>query len=267
MSQSVGNIMPLREIYGAASMNNDECSYLWVESAAQFIPRLNELVTRVSDEFTIIEDMKPFKNDEEDVLGKLFEHHLSDKSTTHNYYVFYSYILNKLGKDKELDVLEIGLGTNNPNLVSSMGEYGRPGASVYAFRDYLPNANIYGADVDREILFETDRIKTAYVDQMNPSTFGKMIEDLGNSKYDVIIDDGLHSTVANFNTLLFGLDHIKNDGWFIVEDIGEGMVDNWRSIDFIMKRMNGYKTFMIKTTGGYYHHNISYMYIVHKDKE
>ena len=45
------------------------------------------------------------------------------------------------------------MGTNNPNLVSTMGSSGRPGASLYAFKEYLPNAIIYGADIDKDILF------------------------------------------------------------------------------------------------------------------
>ena len=33
---------------------------------------------------------------------------------------------------------------------------------------YLPNSNIYGADIDDKILFQTDRIKTAFVDVTDP---------------------------------------------------------------------------------------------------
>lgn len=262
------DIRPLHATFGAASMNDSEHCYLWVDGASQFVPRLNQLVERTGQDFAIIDEMKPFENPQQDILGKLFEHHLSDKSTTHNYYILYTYIINQLGgKDKPIKLLEIGLGTNNPDLVSSMGHEGRPGASVYAFCDYLPNAEIFGADVDRNILLQTDRIKTAYVDQMNLATFDRMQKDLGGPhKYDLIIDDGLHSIGANFNTLLFALDSLNNDGWFVVEDIGENFVNNWKSIDYIMKGMDGYKTFILKTTGGYYHKNISYMYIVHKDK-
>ena len=40
------------------------------------------------------------------------------------------------------------MGTNKPGLVSTMGASHTPGASLRAFRDYLPNAIVHGADVD-----------------------------------------------------------------------------------------------------------------------
>jgi hypothetical protein len=62
-------------------------------------------------------------------------------------------------------LLEIGLGTNNTDVVSNMGSEGVPDASLRAFRDYLPNARIYGAGIDKRILFEESRIKTYFADQ------------------------------------------------------------------------------------------------------
>jgi len=44
-------------------------------------------------------------------------------------------------------VFKCGLGTNNPNLLSSMGSLGKPGASLRVWRDYFPNAIIYGANI------------------------------------------------------------------------------------------------------------------------
>jgi hypothetical protein len=36
---------------------------------------------------------------------------------------------------------------------------GKLGTSVRAFRDYLPTAQIFGADLDAEILFSDERIQ------------------------------------------------------------------------------------------------------------
>ena len=48
-----------------------------------------------------------------------------------------------------------------------MTKYGKPGASLRVFRDYFLNAKIYGADIDKNILFTSDRIFTYYVDQLD----------------------------------------------------------------------------------------------------
>ena len=48
-----------------------------------------------------------------------------------------------------------------------MGLSGRPWACVRGWRDLSPNALVYGADIDRNILFEEDRIKTFYCDQLD----------------------------------------------------------------------------------------------------
>jgi hypothetical protein len=160
-------------------------------------------------------------------LSDLFGRHGSDKATKHDYFLVYADLLSELGLNRNLKILEIGLGSNNPDLVSSMGAEGKPGASLRAFRDSLPSSEIYGADIDRSILFAEERIKTAWVDQFDRGSFVKMAEDLGETQFDLIIDDGLHAITANLNSLMFALNSLREGGIMIVEDIPKRTTDAW----------------------------------------
>jgi hypothetical protein len=229
-------------LFSAGSAHDHSNKHLWVKGASLFIPQINKLLEITNYKFDII-DIQNFQNDCS-ALGNVLEKNKSDKSTTHDYHIFYSFIFNKLGLESETNIFEVGLGTNNPNLVSTMFEFGRPGASLYAFAEYLPNANIYGADIDKDILFNTDRIKTCYLDQLDYETFDNVSNTFGKIKYDLIIDDGLHSIGANFNTLLFALENVNDNGWIVIEDIH--ISQNWKVIDFILTSTGLYKTYYIQ---------------------
>ena len=60
------------------------------------------------------------------------------------------------------------------SIASNMGAEGRPGASLYSWAEFFPSASIYGADIDRDCLFHTDRIKTYYCDQTNADSINTM---------------------------------------------------------------------------------------------
>src|SRR5881296_3244622 len=83
----------------------------------------------------------------------------SDKGRAHNYTTAYSALF-KDRYDEPLRILEIGLGSNNADVLSNMGEFGIPGASLRGWRELFPRALVYGADVDRRILFHVVQIKT-----------------------------------------------------------------------------------------------------------
>ena len=102
----------------------------------------------------------------------------------------YASILDEIENPK--NIFEIGLGTNNSDVVSTMGSNGKPGASLKAFKEYLPHANIYGGDYDKRILFNEKRIKTFFIDQTNPTTFDDLDKVLSKD-FDLMIDDGLHA--------------------------------------------------------------------------
>lgn len=175
-------------------------------------------------------------------LGELFKFHGSDKSTTHDYYIAYAEIL-KNKKEKPINILEIGLGTNNIDVLSNMGVDGRPGASLRAFRDMYKKANVFGADIDKRILFTEERITTYFVDQTSAETLNELKLELEPILFDLIIDDGLHNSQANLNTTNFALDLLENDGVFIIEDIdrfdfqyyqiAEAILKDKFSVDFI----------------------------------
>ena len=116
-------------------------------------------------------------------------------------------------------VFECGLGTNNPDLNSSMGTQGKPGASLRVWKDYFPNAKIYGADIDRSILFEEDRIKTFYVDQTNSSDIVKMWDLIGGQKFEIIIDDGLHTFEAGITLFEESFENLTSTGIYVIEDV------------------------------------------------
>jgi len=179
-------------------------------------------------------------------LKRAFDKYGSDKATTHDYHYIYSLILKN--PDAVTDVLEIGLGTNNTDVVSHMGRDGRPGASLRAFREYLPNARVYGADVDRRILFEEDRIKTFFVDQTDLSSFEAFGESLRGCAFDLIIDDGLHAPNANIATLGFALHRLKPGGWFAVEDIPERALPVWDVVEALLPA--GYRAHLFFAKAG-----------------
>jgi len=156
-------------------------------------------------------------------LANLFNMYGSDKSKTHNYHVIYASLLNR---NAQLNIFEIGLGTNNPRLISSMGVNGKPGAAERAFRDWAPNGNIFGADIDRETLFTEERIQTFFVDQTNP----EVLKDLSTKlpPIDLVIDDGLHTPRANLNVINFALPLLKENGAIVIEDIVARYLPFWR---------------------------------------
>ena len=102
---------------------------------------------------------------------------------------------------------------------SNMGKDGKPLASLRAWRDYFKNANIYGADIDRNILNDENRIKTFYVDQTNPASIKDLFNQIGNKRFDIILEDGLHEFNSNICFFENAINFLKTDGVYIIEDV------------------------------------------------
>jgi hypothetical protein len=150
-------------------------------------------------------------------MCRVFAEAGSDKSTLHNYTTLYSYIFKNL-KNDHINLFELGIGSTNINIKSNMGSSGVPGASLRSFATYFPNANIYGADIDSETLFQTSQIKTYYCDQTNPRITKTMWDNIGVD-FDIIIDDGLHEPMANIKFFTNSFHKLKINGIYIIEDI------------------------------------------------
>ena len=103
------------------------------------------------------------------------------------------------------------------NLLEIGVEYG---GRLRAWSSLFPKANIYGADINKDYLFNEGNIKTFYTNQLNKNELKLLSEKLNKTKFDLIIDDGLHNFDANVNTFeaLFPLlDQEK--GIYFIEDI------------------------------------------------
>lgn len=200
-----------------------------VNQTPQLLERLSQRLIRPVASLQSLEDFAAAETSVSDVklLRELFDRYGSDKGVRHNYENIYG----RLFKDRSTvkRVLEIGLGTNNVDVPSNMGADGKPGASLRAFRDYFQAAEVYGADVDRRILFSETRIQTFFVDQTSDLAVGSLLSQLPTS-FDLIIDDGLHATHTNLRTLLFGLDLVSIGGWVVIEDINPDSEEIWRLV-------------------------------------
>ena len=154
-------------------------------------------------------------------LTELMNFYGSDKggrNNHHNYSEYYSELFFNERKNIK-NFLEIGLGTNDVNMLSNMGEKGIPLASLKAWRDYFENAIIYGADIDKKILKNHERIKTYFVDQTDPKTIELLFKNIGISDFDVILDDGLHEYNANICLFENSIKFLSNRGIYIIEDV------------------------------------------------
>jgi len=137
---------------------------------------------------------------------------------SHTYTDFYIRIFQHRRSDIKL-VFECGIGTYDKDFLSSMGTNGQPGASLRVWRDYFPNATIIGADIDRNILFEEERIKTFFVDQTDSLTVQDMWRDIELKNFDLMIDDGLHTFDSGCCMFENSISKLSKDGIYIIEDV------------------------------------------------
>lgn len=152
----------------------------------------------------------------------LFDITHSDKGNRWHQYSRFYYTLLRQYRDESFNLFELGIGTNNVNIPSNMGEGGRPGASLHAWKLYFKKAEIYAADIDTNILDNTqERIHSYYCDQTNAESIQQLWAhpDLANKQFTVLIDDGLHSPFANLNFLQYSIHKLKKGGIYIIEDI------------------------------------------------
>lgn len=151
-------------------------------------------------------------------LHQLFEEYGTDKAN-HGYAKVYEPLLHDR-RDTVLRVLEIGIGTMLPDVPFSMVDYVpehyRPGGSLRAWRDYFPNATIWGLDVRGDTLFDEPRIVTKLADSTNKAALDSV---LGAETFDLIIDDGNHYPAAQRITLRNLWDRVNPGGFYVIEDI------------------------------------------------
>jgi hypothetical protein len=162
-------------------------------------------------------------------LSKLSHKYSSDKGSiedgkgawgwqAHTYTDFYSDLFDHCKESIKL-VFECGIGSNDPSIPSNMTVKGKPGASLRMWKDYFFNSQIYGADIDKNILFSEDRIKTFYVDQLNKDTIDVMWSNIQKKDFDLIIDDGLHTYEAAITLFQNSFKILRKNGLYIIEDL------------------------------------------------
>ncbi len=144
-------------------------------------------------------------------------------------------------------IIEIGLGTNFSDTASHMPKNNMPGSSQRGFRDFLPNAQIFGCDIDTRVLFSEERITTFYVDQTCYDTFMDMDSKMPK-EIDLLIDDGLHAPNTNILSLLYGLYKIRVGGWVVIEDISLNAIDLWPIVNRLVPK--NFKGHLFEQGGG-----------------
>lgn len=136
----------------------------------------------------------------------------------HRYTDFYESMFSHCRQSVRL-VFECGLGTPNARFANNMGPAGCPGASLRVWRDYFPNALICGADIDESILFTEERIRTFQVDQTSPPSIERLWKAVGDSGFDLIVDDGMHTFTAGSCLFENSFTRIREGGIYVIEDV------------------------------------------------
>jgi SAM-dependent methyltransferase len=220
-----------------------------LEGVKGLLPSINLFLKRINLPLLSMETYtENNKTEISEQLKEIFTRCGSDKAgPDHCYNLVYGEVFQKFDKFSPLNILEFGLGSQNPEIPSRMASQYKVGGSHRSYKEYFPNAQIFGADIDKDSLFNEERIKTSYVDQLKPETFEEMHESFGSPDYDLIIEDGLHSFTASLNTLNFALKYVKRGGVIVLEDLVNA--GNLWNMVFALLKVKGYTVKLINSCG------------------
>lgn len=105
------------------------------------------------------------------------------------------------------------------------------GAGLRMFREYFPNAMIYGAEIDKKRIFKEDRIEVIECDQSKVKDLAKLLDKTGFD-IDIMIDDGSHKPKDQVLTALTVLPLIKKEAIYVIEDVADPTILEYFEDDY-----------------------------------
>lgn len=139
-----------------------------------------------------------------------------DKVLRHKYHELYPNIFDKF-KNEDINLFEIGVCE---------------GKSLKVWKEFYPNCNVFGLDIQREIFNED--VKIFKGDQSNINDLINVVNQI--PKCDIIIDDGSHVPEHQLKTFYYLFENLlKDGGTYVIEDVE---CSYWKPSD----KIYGYET-------------------------
>ena len=141
-------------------------------------------------------------------LSKLALKYGTDKYGSHYYTTHYYRNFQHL-REQPIKLLEIGIGGYEDAKVGA--------ESLKMWKEFFPNGQIYGLDIEDKRHFEEERIKIFHCSQTDTKSLDTINKEFG--PFDIIIDDGSHVNEHIITTFEHMFPLLKEDGIYSVEDI------------------------------------------------
>ena len=163
-------------------------------------------------------------------LKKLYQNHFG--KVTQKWSIYFDQYENKLSQYKKFPIKLFEIGIEN-------------GGSLEIFSKYFSNAElILGCDIDpncKKLQYDKSNIKVIIGDAKKEETKNEIIK---HSKFDIIIDDGSHSSIDTVSIFCNYFNYLKDNGIFVIEDLHCSYWEKWgggifyplSSINFFKRR-------------------------------
>lgn len=150
-------------------------------------------------------------------LCELAYRHAADKCPQFGHpYTPYYYDLFKDIRNDVKKVFEMGVGGYDRKFLWRNPQY-KPGASLRMWRDFFPNAQVYGGDILLEGLIEEERIKTYICDETNKKWVQNLLNMIGD--IDIFIDDASHNLQHQIELAKYAMPVLPKNVIYIIEDV------------------------------------------------
>lgn len=165
--------------------------------------------------------MTKYNSDKGYGLSNIFRYYgaLPPNKIPHNYTYFYDRLFSEY-RYEPFTMFEMGIG-----VPESEGSWG---ASLIAWKEYFKGGKIYAGDINKDYLYNNDRIHSYYVDQESADSIKELwnTPDLESETFDLIIDDGSHTYTGNYLFYTESIHKLKTYGIYIIEDVNLEFIDN-----------------------------------------
>jgi hypothetical protein len=147
----------------------------------------------------------------------------TDKGTVtgagHAYTSVYEVLFEAL-RDREIDLLEIGLSAGGPEVGQTADRAVTDLPSIRMWHEYFPKARIYGLDISDFSQFQSDWFEFFRADCGDAAQLAQVART--GARFDIVIDDGSHASFHQQLALSILFPTVKVGGLYIIEDL------NWQ---------------------------------------